>query len=105
MNGILKVTPEKLMSAAGELEGSGSSMKNCTDEMISLVNEISAEVWSGDAAVAYKTKFSELQGDMDRIFRMVTEHARDLNEMANNYNLAETENQELAGALNTQVIV
>ena len=105
MNGILKVTPERLAAAAGELEANGSSMKSCTDEMISLVNEISADVWSGDAASAYKSRFAGLQGDMDRIWKMINEHVRDLNEMANNYNMAETENQELTGSLSTQVIV
>ena len=37
MEGILKVTPEKLIQTSGEFAGTGGQMKNLTGEMMSLV--------------------------------------------------------------------
>ena len=79
---ILKVSPDKLLSTAAELESQGSTMKTYTDQMVNLVNEISGDVWSGDAATAYKTKFSGLQDDIARIHKMVQEHVQDLQDIA-----------------------
>jgi len=104
MADYLKVTPEKLNAVSAELEGEGTTMKGCTDRMVSLVNEISGEVWSGDAATAYKTKFTGLQDDMDTLYRMITEHVNDLQEMAAHYTEAETANQEVAGSLSSDII-
>lgn len=104
MNGILKVTPEKLISTSGELESQGSQMKNCANGMVALVNEISGDLWSGEAAMAFKTKFAGLQADIDALHRLVEEHVQDLQEMAANYSAAENENQEMASALANQVL-
>ena len=102
---VLKVTPEKLIQTSQELENQGTQMHTLTDQMISLVSEIAQDVWSGDAAVSYKAKFSSLQDDMTRITRMVQAHVQDLQEMARSYTEAETANQEIASTLTTDVIV
>ena len=102
---ILKVSPDKLLSTAAELESQGSTMKTYTDQMVNLVNEISGDVWSGDAATAYKTKFSGLQDDIARIHKMVQERVQDLQDIARNYTEAETANQEIANSLSSDVIV
>ena len=104
MADYLKVTPEKLNAVSSELEGEGTTMKGCTDRMVSLVNEISGEVWSGDAATAYKAKFTGLQDDMDTLYRMITEHVNDLQEMATHYSEAETANQKVAANLSSEII-
>ena len=104
MANYLKVTPEKLNAVSGELETEGTTMQSCTDRMVSLVNETSGDIWSGDAASAYRTKFAGLQDDMNMLYRMVQEHVKDLQEIASNYTQAETANQEAAGALNDQVL-
>ncbi|MBQ1312208.1 MAG: WXG100 family type VII secretion target [Blautia sp.] len=104
MNGILKVTPERLLAAASELEGQGNQMKNCTDRMVALVNEISGDLWSGDAAAAFKAKFNGLQADIASLHRMVEEHVRDLQEMGAAYSAAENENQEMAASLASEVL-
>ena len=104
MANYLKVTPEKLNTVSSELEGEGTTMKGCTDRMVNLVNEISGDIWSGDAANAYRTKFTGLQDDMALLYRMVQDHVRDLQEIAANFAEAETANQEAAGALNEQVV-
>ncbi len=104
MANYLKVTPERLNAVSSELEGENTTMKGHTDRMISLVNELSGDIWSGDASAAYKAKFSALQDDMNALYRMVQEHVQDLQEIASNYTEAETANQEVAGALNSDII-
>ena len=41
---------------------------------------------------------------MNALYRMVQEHVQDLQEIASNYTEAETANQEVAGALNSDII-
>lgn len=104
MEGILKVTPEKLIQTSGEFATAGGQMKNLTGEMMSLVQGMKG-IWQGEAATSYSGKFNSLQTDMDKLCRMVQEHAGDLQEMAAHYQKAELGSTELSGALNSGVIV
>lgn len=104
MEGILKVTPEKLISTSEEFGASGQSMNNLTQEMMSLVQSLKA-IWNGEAAMAYGNKFSSLQSDMDKLYRMVMEHSQDLTEMAQGYMEAENINTEKGNSMNSNVIV
>ena len=105
MANYLKVSPDKLNSTAGQLESQGSTMKSYTDQMVNLVNQISGDVWSGDAATRYKAQFSGLQDDIARINKMIQEHVTDLREMARNYDSGEKENENIAASLSSDVIV
>ena len=51
MEGILKVTPEKLIQTSGEFSTLGNQMKNLTGEMLSLIRGLEG-VWQGEAATA-----------------------------------------------------
>ena len=51
MEGILKVTPEKLRSASGEFSGTNQSIKSVTDEMVIKEN---LSVWSIEEFENYK---------------------------------------------------
>lgn len=104
MEGILKVTPEKLIQASGEFADMGGQMKNLTAEMLALVQGMKG-IWQGEAAAAYSGKFASLQSDMDKLYRMVQEHSSDLQEMAAHYQSAESGNMEQGGGLNANVIV
>ena len=44
MEGILKVTPEKMIQSSGEFASLGSQIKNLTGEMLSLVKGMNG-VW------------------------------------------------------------
>ncbi|GFI19440.1 protein YukE [Lachnospiraceae bacterium] len=103
MEGILKVTPEKLISTAQEFQQSGSRIRNLTQEMVNMVDSLKS-AWEGEAATAYGTKFHQLDDDMEKMHRMIEEHVKDLNEMARQYQLAETTNMESANALAGDVI-
>lgn len=104
MEGILKVTPEKLIQTSGEFATTGNQMKNLTSEMMSQIQSMQG-IWQGEAANAYGTKFRSLQTDMDKLYRMVQEHVKDLQEMAGQYKMAETGNAEQGSGLNSNVIV
>ena len=103
MDGILKVTPEKLISTANEFNGTGGQIRNITQEMLDLVNSMNS-IWQGEAATAYSTKFKSLQDDMEKMNSMIKEHVDDLNEMAKRYQDAERKNTEDSNALTGDVI-
>lgn len=104
MDGILKVTPEKLLGSSDEFGTQASQMHSLTEEMMSLVNSLNG-IWIGEANSAYSAKFNTLQSDMDKLYRMVMEHSKDLSEMAGSYARAESENVEAGTSLNSGVIV
>ena len=103
MDGILKVTPETLRGTATEFQGTGSQVRSLTQNMISLINSMKS-IWQGEAANAYSTKFNSLQDDMEKMNRMINEHVKDLNEMAQRYQDAEQKNTEDSNALRGDVI-
>ena len=105
MADIIHVTTDRLRAAAGELDSGGSRLDSCTRQMTDLVSQIAGDVWSGEAANAFKTRFLGLSEDMARLSRMIREHVQDLNQIADNFDRTETETQELAGSLQQNVIV
>lgn len=104
MEGILKVTPEKLIQTSGEFAAMGNQMKNLTSEMMDQVQKMK-NIWQGEAASAYGNKFYSLQTDMDKLYRMVQEHVKDLQEMAAHYQKAEETSAQQGSNLNANVIV
>lgn len=103
MEGIIRVTPESLITAAGEFSNRGSSIQGLTSEMMQLVAGLNT-VWEGEAASAYMTKFRGLEDDIQKIVRMVQEHASDLEEMAKIYQDSDRAGVEEAGGLTADVI-
>lgn len=103
MEGILKVTPEKLMQASSEFENSGAQVNSITQEMLSIINGLKS-IWQGEAATGYTNRFNGLADDIEKINRMIAEHVSDLNEMASEYQQAENESVEQANALTMEVV-
>ena len=104
MEGILKVTPEHLLQTSGEFNSIGGQIRSLSEEMLSLIRGLSA-VWEGEAAAAYGSKFDALSPDMDRLYRMVQEHVQDLQEMAGEYQKAESGSLEQGSGLESGIIV
>lgn len=88
MEGTLLVTPETLKTTASTFQAKGSAVKAQHDAMLSKVRALST-TFTGNAAEAYSAKFAALQTGMDKIYSMISEHVRDLNEMADQYSQAE----------------
>lgn len=103
MEGIIRVSPEQLISTAGEFSNQGSSISALTGEMMLLVTGLSS-VWEGEAATAYMTKFKGLEDDIQRMIRMVQEHASDLEEMASVYTQSDKTGADEASGLLSDVI-
>lgn len=103
MEGMLKVTPEKLLETASEFQGAGSKIKSLTQEMIGLVQGLKG-VWQGEAAQIYIGRFHALQSDMDKMYSMMKEHVSDLQEMARQYQTAEAAGIEEGSALAANIL-
>lgn len=101
---ILKVTPEKLIEAAGEFDLAGQNVKCITDEMISIVDSFKS-VWQGEAATGFYNKFGEMGKEMNRMYSVIKEHSERLISMANEYQSAEDESSQNARALVTEAMV
>lgn len=104
MDGILRVTPETLESTANEFSSKGTTVSGLTAQMMEIVQGLSG-AWEGEAATAYIGQFQQLDTDIQKMNRMIQEHATDLTEMATRYRSAETENQQEAMSLEGDVIV
>lgn len=104
MVGTLKVEPSRLKSTANNFQSTGQHIQRMTQAMTTIVNQLSGQVWSGEAADAYKRKFGQLQDDINRMVKMINEHVTDLNEMASEYERAENANKALANSLKEDVI-
>ncbi len=89
MENKLLVAPEKLTSTANDFSAQATQVKALHDEMINKVNGL-ASVWTGSAGDSYRSKFGALQKAMDTIYRMIQEHVKDLQAMAEQYNTADT---------------
>lgn len=98
MEGTLLVTPSELINKAGSFSSKAGEVKTLHDEMIAKVNSLSGS-WTGEASEAYRGKFNALQASMDKINRMIMEHSRDLQEMAEKYQTAENQAQSAANDL------
>lgn len=103
MTGTLKVTPEKLISTAGEFRSQGSKIRSLTRQMLDIVKSLNGS-WEGEAQKAYCTKFQALDGDMAQIQLKITEHVNDLTEMAENYKRAESTNTSNFSGLSSDFI-
>ena len=104
MDGILKVTPEKLISTAEEFSTTGTQVRNITQKMLELVESLKSS-WEGEAATAYSTKFHALNIDMEKMHKMIEEHVKDLQEMAQQYQQAESANVEAGSGLPGDIIL
>lgn len=104
MDGIIRVTPQELKNAASSFQSIGAEIQTLTGNMTQTVNDISGQVWSGEAATQYKNKFSGLQEDITKMMNMINEHVQDLNAMAMQYETAENQNTQAASSLQANFI-
>jgi WXG100 family type VII secretion target len=97
----LLVTPETLKTTATSFETTGTNVNNLTQQMTSIVTGLSGQIWSGEAATMYVTKFNGLQDDMDLICQTINKKSEDLIAMAEKFINTENTNIELANSLST----
>ncbi|WP_455713942.1 WXG100 family type VII secretion target [Anaerosporobacter sp.] len=103
MEGIIKVTPEQLTATADTFSTKGKTVSSLTSEMTTLAVGLSS-IWTGEAANAYRNKFKSLDADIQKINKMIQEHAADLKTMASVYSKAEKSSQDEISALSSNII-
>ena len=102
--GYVAVDPQELMAASSELTACAAKLNGILNSMLELVRSVTS-FWTGEAVAAFLTKFLGLQDDMQKIVRMVQEHADDLSRIAASYLKAEQENVSDFSGLSADVIV
>ena len=103
MTGTLRVTPEKMLAVSGQFGQSDSTVNGLTQQMMDIVTQLNS-TWAGEAATAYYSKLKGLEGDMQKLHRMIQEHTTDLSDMAKTYQEAEKANLQTANELKTNEI-
>ena len=98
IEGTLLVTPEALQQKSQTFRSMAVQVKALHDDMINRVNA-TASGWEGNTADAYRAKFAALQSAMDTINRMIMEHSTDLEQMAQTYMDAESQNSSIVDSL------
>ena len=101
----IKVTPAKLRSEAQAFKSAGQKTKSTTDDMFSIISQMTGAIWSGDAQKAYANRFKQLQNDCDEVFKMINEFADDLTDIANNYETTEQQNEDAVKSLSINPII
>lgn len=103
MEGILKVDPQKLISTSEEFSTIDGQVSTLTEQMVSIVDSLKGS-WEGEASNTYSMQFHQLEDDMQTMHRMIEEHVKDLQEMAQQYITAENANIETGSALLGDII-
>ena len=104
MTGNLRVTPEKMISVSSQFQQSDNTVNNLTKSMLDIASQLNSS-WAGEAATGYYTKLKGLDGDMQKLHKMIQEHTSDLQEMAKAFQEAEKANLQTANSLKTNEIV
>lgn len=104
ISGNLRVTPEKMISISGQFGNSNNTVKNLTEQMLNIATALKS-TWGGEAANVYYNKVNGLQGDMNKLHKMIKEHTDDLSQMAKTYQTAERANQATASSLKVDQIL
>ena len=104
MANIIHVSPEKLTQSATRFEQTAGEIRSLTSGMTSIVQALTGNVWSGEAAAACRNRFSSLQSDINKLHSMVISHAAHLKQIALEYKTKETENVAELNRLSGSVI-
>lgn len=99
----LRTTPAELRAQGTKIQQNGEDIANKMEQMIALVNEIGGTTWSGDAATAYKAKFSEMQDDANRMKDLLIDANERLDNIAAQYEQAEEANASVARSLQSDI--
>ena len=103
MEGTIKVDTQTLINTAEDFNTKGNQIHTLTTNMLELIKGLQS-TWEGDAFAAYTGQFAKLEDDMDKMYRMITEHVTDLKDMAHQYEDAEKLNVETGSSLDGDVI-
>lgn len=104
MEGHILVTTEELTNTSEAFGEQGNRVRNLTAEMTNIVTNLS-NIWEGEASQAYLAKFRGLDDDIQKMHNMISEHVRELVEMAQLYSNVEQQNETEISNLASDVII
>lgn len=100
----LKVDPEVMYQKSVTVGSKISQMKSSFEELEVTVNKTN-QYWLGEAADAHREFFNSAKPEIEEIFKRLSEHARELGEMAATYSNVEREVTQIAEDLPSDVII
>ena len=100
----LLVEPDALRQKASMAEKKIQAMQTVFEEMETTVNRTN-NYWIGEAGDAHREYFTSKKPDIEEMFKRLTEHVRELNQMASVYSNVEKEVTQLAQDLPADVII
>lgn len=100
----LLVEPDALRQKASVAEKKIQAMQIVFEEMETTINRTN-NYWIGEAGDAHREYFSSKKPDIEEMFKRLTEHVRELNQMASVYSNVEKEVTQLAQDLPADVII
>ncbi len=103
MAAMILVTFSAMRNAATQFGNSATAVRNTTNSMLNLVSNTNGE-WLGEAGTSYRNKFAQLQGDMNDIFRIITDYMNDVSRILANYEQAESDIKNQLNPLQTDVV-
>lgn len=104
-NIILNVSPDTLITKAGEMEAQRANLANLLEEAKTDINTlVTQEIWVSDASSAYQNKFNASYEELTEILKVVQEYAADLNKAAEFYQQGEQAAESAAEGLPTSGI-
>lgn len=101
---ILLMYSREVKATASSFQQAGKDVKKTTSDMLQLVRGISSSIWSGEASSIYLGKFNGLDADIAKMCKMIEEESQHLTTIAQEYQLAEEQNKQVAGTLKNNVI-
>ena len=104
MANFLRVTPEQVKEKSTEFDTKGQEITKLAASANEIVQTLSGRIWSGDAQQAYVNRFKSLQGDIDRLNKLVADEAQHLYTIAAEYSKTEETNISASGNLSEHVI-
>lgn len=93
-----------MLQKASAVDQKIREMRNTFSDLETSVNKTKA-YWIGEAGDAYRAYFMERKPEAEEIFKRLSEHVRDLNEMAGVYSSTEKEITAMAEDLPSDVII
>lgn len=99
----IKVTPEVLREKSHILNVKIQRIRQAFNLLERDVNGTNS-YWKGEANDVYREAYTEFRDEVDEIIRRLSEHVRDLNEMAGNYQQAEDDIKNMIEDLPNNII-
>lgn len=86
----IKVNSTSMREKANTFRGVATSVKTCTDEMTQQVESLRS-TWEGEAGETAVTKFKELSGKFEELYKTINQYASFLDEAAEAYDKSHSE--------------